>query len=72
MPAFPIVGPSSIEDWVSIGDGWHHIVYAFEDGSAFPVCYIDGEPVEVRAEYALYDRALSPDEVRAHYKAATE
>lgn len=65
--AYPKTWAGGIEDWVLIGDKWHHLVYTFpKDG--LPLLYIDGQPAQGRAYTAVYNRALSEAEIAEHYR----
>jgi hypothetical protein len=65
MRGFPKVTPHSYEDWLWVMDGWHHLVVVFGDG--LPIVYFDGEHPKMASDFAVYDRALTPDEIAAHY-----
>jgi len=70
LPGFPRIGPATIEDWLLIDGNWHNVVYVFDgaDTMPFPTVYIDGRTVDGRAQYAFFDRVLSPAEIDTFYQ----
>jgi hypothetical protein len=71
LPGFPRTSPGTLEDWVLIGGVWRHIVYVWAGGDGplakFPRLYVDGKEATSRSEFAWFERALTPEEVAAHY-----
>ena len=69
IAGFPKVTNRTYEDWLWVLNGWHHLVIVFNE-AMLPAVYFDGEVPLLLSDGAVYDRALTPDEVAEHFALA--